>query len=94
MDMGGKTLRIGTSVNNLIVCVASWTLGVAVESARFAQASPSASPCKTEETGPSDRKTAPINRASFDQFTLLSLVQYAKGLQIVSEKCCTVAASR
>ena len=79
---------------------ASWTLAVAVESARLAQGSkfdpgfPSASPCKTEETGPSDRKTAPINRDSFDQFTLLSLNQYAKGLQLVSEKCCIVATSR
>ena len=78
----------------------SWTFGVAFESTRLAQGSkfgrgyPSASPCKTEETGPSHRKTAPINLDGFDQFTLLSLDQCAKGPQIMSEKCCTVATSR
>ena len=94
MDMGEKNAQDWNKCRQFDL-VASWTLGVAVESARLAQGSkfdrgfPSASLCKTEETGPSERKTAPINHDSFDQFTLLSLDP-----QIVSEKCCTVATSR
>ena len=94
---GEKTLRIGTSVDKLVVR-SNWTLGAAVESARLAQRNKlnrgcsSASPCKTEEAGCSDRKIAPISRDSVDTF--LSLSECATSLWIVSEKCRTAATSR
>ena len=75
VDMGEKTLRIGTGVDRF-GREPSWTPGAAIESARLAQRGEfdrgysSASPCEAEETGPSDRETAPINCDSFDQFTL------------------------
>ena len=64
MDMGEKHARDWNKCRQFDL-VASWTLGASVESARLAQGSkfdrgfPSPSPCKTEETGPSERKTAP-----------------------------------
>ena len=62
VDMGEKTLRIGTGVDNLVA--RDWH-----REANLIRRYPSASPCMTEETGPSDRRTALINRDSFDQFT-------------------------
>ena len=73
VDMG-ETLRIGTGVDNLVVGRAGhqalrlnprdWH-----KEANLIRRYPSASPCMTEDTGPSDRRTALINRDSFDQFT-------------------------
>ena len=78
----------------------SWTPGATIESARLAQRSEfdrgysSASSCEAEETGPSDRETAPINCDSFDQFTLSFRSECAKILQIVSEICRSITTSR
>ena len=93
VDMGEKTLRIATGVDDLVVSRAGHLALRLNESARLAQRGEfdreysSASSCEAEETGPSNREIAPINCDSFDQFTLSFRSECAKILQIVSEKC-------
>ena len=97
VDMDERTLRIGIGVDNLVVSRAGHLAlrlnqGDWHREASLIEDIPVRLRARRKRQDP--RKTAPINRDSFDQFTLLSLDQCAKGLQIVSEKCCTVATSR
>ena len=96
VDMDEKTLRTGTGVDDLVVSRAGH-LALRLNprdwhrEANLIEDIPVASPCKAEETGPSDRETSPINCDSCDQITLSFRSECAKSLLIVSEKCRSIA---
>ena len=97
VDMGEKTLRIGTGVDDSVVSRAGH-LALRLNPQdwhrdEFDQGYSSASPCNAEEARSSDREIAPINCDSFDQFTLSFRSECVKGLRIVPEKCRSIATS-
>ena len=85
VDMGEKTLRIGTGVDDLVSRAGHLALRLNPQDWH-------------RETNLIEdipvRLRAPINCDSFDQFTLSFRSECAKGLRIVSAKCRSIATSR